>query len=48
LDGSKWLAALGFSKNKKIILFNTMSFEMGRSDGETQKYYIINVKITED
>jgi hypothetical protein len=30
------------------LLFNTLSFEMSRSDGETEKYYISNIKITKE
>ena len=30
------------------ILFNAISFEMSNSDGETEKYYLSNIKITND
>lgn len=30
------------------LLFNALSFTHGRSDGETEKYYISNMKITKD
>ena len=30
------------------LLFNALSFEMANSDGETQKYYISNIKITKE
>jgi hypothetical protein len=30
------------------ILFNALSFEMASSDGENEKYYISNIKITKD
>ena len=30
------------------MLFNALSFEMSRSDGETEKYYLSNIKITKD
>lgn len=30
------------------MLFNALSFDMGRSDGETEGYYISNIKITKD
>jgi hypothetical protein len=30
------------------LLFNELSFEMGNSNGETEKYYIGNIKITID
>lgn len=30
------------------LLFNTLSFTHGRSDGETEKFYISNIKITSD
>lgn len=30
------------------LLFNALSFEMGNSNGETEKYYIGNIKITID
>jgi len=30
------------------MVFNALSFDMGRSDGETEKYYIGNIKITKD
>ena len=78
LNGTKWLAAPGFSNNKKnnrisvtikkidetlqifigktkiaeyekaipsALLFNALSFTHGRSDGETEKFYISNIKI---
>jgi len=28
--------------------FNALSFDMGRSDGETEQYYVSNIKITKD
>jgi hypothetical protein len=28
--------------------FNALSFDMGSSDGENDKYYITNIKITRD
>ena len=47
-----------FIDNKKIaeyekaipaaLLFNVLSFTHGRSDGETEKFYISNIKITKD
>ena len=30
------------------MLFNAVSFDMGRSDGETERYYVSNIKITKD
>ncbi|MEO5948232.1 MAG: hypothetical protein ABIP79_15550 [Chitinophagaceae bacterium] len=30
------------------LLFNSISFSHGRSDGETEKFYISNIKITKD
>jgi hypothetical protein len=81
LNGTKWMAAPGFSNNKKnnritvtikkkeeqlqifidknkvaeydkaipsALLFNAISFTHGRSDGETEKYYISNIKITKE
>ena len=30
------------------LLFNALSFTHGRSDGETEKYFISNIKITKD
>jgi hypothetical protein len=30
------------------LLFNTLSFEMSNSNGETEKYYLSNIKITKD
>ena len=30
------------------LLFNALSFTHGRSDGETEKFYISNIKITND
>ncbi len=29
-------------------LFNAMSFTHGRSDGETEKFFVSNIKITKD
>ena len=81
LNGTKWMAASGFSNNKKnnritvaikkneellqifidknkiaeyekaipaTLLFNALSFTHGRSDGETEKFYISNIKITKE
>ena len=30
------------------LLFNALSFTHGRSDGETEKFYISNIKITKE
>jgi len=30
------------------LLFNALSFTHGRSDGETEKFFISNIKITRD
>ncbi|MDZ7650954.1 MAG: hypothetical protein U5K54_29580 [Cytophagales bacterium] len=30
------------------LLFNAFSFTHGRSDAETEKYYLSNIKITKD
>jgi hypothetical protein len=30
------------------MLFNALSFDMSRSDGESEKYYLSNIKITKD
>ena len=81
LNNSKWLAAPGFSNNKKnnritvtikkaeekllifidktkiaeyekaipsALLFNAISFTHANSDGETEKYFISNIKITKE
>jgi hypothetical protein len=81
MNGTKWLAAPGFSNNKKsnritvtikkkeellqifidknkiaeyekaipaALLFNAVSFTHGRSDGETEKFFIRNIKISKE
>ena len=30
------------------MVFNALSFKMIRSDGETEKYFVSNIKITKD
>jgi len=30
------------------MLFNVLSFEMSNSDGETERYYLSNIKIMKD
>ena len=30
------------------MVFNALSFDMSNSDGETEKYFISNIKITRD
>ncbi len=81
MDATKWMAAPGFSNNKKnnritvtikkkeenlqlfidknkiaeyekaipaALLFNAISFTHGRSDAETEKFYVSNIKITKE
>jgi hypothetical protein len=81
MNGTKWLAAPGFSNNKKsnritvtikkkeellqifidknkiaeyekaipaALSFNAISFTHGRSDGETEKFFIGNIKISKE
>lgn len=81
MNATKWVAAPGFSNNKKnnritvtikkkeenlqvfidknkiaeyekaipsALLFNALSFTHGRSDAETEKFYISNIKITKE